>query len=345
MQFESTFDYIDYMNPFNPKLNPQEYKKYSFQSLDEQDKTAYPQAQEQEQAQEPENLFDSLNYSTCLGNNNNNNFDQNSKSQINFQPPNKSFAENLPPHFQGSKSLKSLKNSFNQIPHKGLNEYEEFIPLNRTSTHDPYHEFSLCETPQFLPPEQNSDSVYLQSTFSEIHTSEDDFEESPFDPTIKKEKSASDKSRSRKNSNLLRNAPGLIFGRVKKGCKEYIGGNEEERDHEDADRLEYIKRVIENGKLIHLNFNEEKFVKFLEKFNGSTKTWKSLKDACMEDKLNARIFLQCVDSFLSQDGEKDFENWVSEDRGSDVKSEIKRKKFTLLKKLHSTVGFLYRKQI
>jgi len=339
MERNFNFDHIwtifDSMNPFDSKSNKTpEYKSYTFQSLDQDDKALYSQGQE------PENPFISLNYSICLGDN----FAPNSKSLINFHLQNNLFAENSHSKSQSQNSPSILKNSLNQISHKGSNEYEDLGSLNQASIHDSYSAVSQCETPNFFIPRRDSDSVRHESPFSQINTSEDDFEESPQDLSRKKEKKiASNSGRPRKNSNLLRNAPGLIFGRVKKGCKAYVEGNKEERDHEDEERLKYIQTILEKGKLIHLNFNEERFVKFLEKFNGSAKTWKSLKDACMEDKLNASIFLLCVDSFLSQDGEKDFENWVSEDRGSDVKSEIKRKKFSLLKKLHSTVGFLYRK--
>jgi len=237
---------------------------------------------------------------------------------------------------QNPSSSESKMSSIESLAHRRSASEEHSTSTDYSSAAEPPQRVHVTKNYEFFPIQQTLNSTLSSS---QLHG-----ESSP-DVVKGKKVKKNEESKANKGKNELRNAPGLIFARVKKGIKQLLEENEEERDDDDVERLHYIKKIIESEKRVYLNFAEDRFLVFLGKFTSNIKTWKGLKDVCLEERLYARVFLLCIEKFLGQDEEKDFQEYIDQDRGNIVKKNIKERKSSLLKKFKSTFGFLYRKTI
>jgi len=117
--------------------------------------------------------------------------------------------------------------------------------------------------------------------------------------------------------NPKRNMPVLVFQRPIASCKEVLKPTSNHHG-----RLTYIQNILN----LYFSSNEEKkgFFTFLNSLEfGNKRTWKVIKDQ-LDGKyvLYVHVLLECTESFLSDAGSEDFENWLS--TGKKMKAENKK---------------------
>ena len=170
-----------------------------------------------------------------------------------------------------------------------------------------------CWSPFRLP--EQFDSIWeetdtastLASSFSPVEFSNDsESEDEKDEKSVEKKKKGSSKSHKngskkdgKKPQNKMKNFPGLIMQRIKTLSKKYS---------------KFFAQVILKKKLF-LN-EQEKFKDFISKYNKNNKTWATIEEYLRNNLRFARGYLKLVYTFMSDEYQEEFDEWVNEGRMS-----------------------------
>lgn len=119
----------------------------------------------------------------------------------------------------------------------------------------------------------------------------------------------------KKAQNRIKNIPGLIMQRVRSGIKSYFARNPKLEIKEK--RLRYVEKVLDSTS----KQEKEKLAAFLESYQKNWKTWNTIQLYLQSDPRIGRIMLDVVMGFFQEDGQEDFNDWLTSGKMSE-KSKI-----------------------